>query len=94
MNPQMSERRRDLMLKVVDGNPQVALVMYQYYVLEHYGTLRNLDGILTWLIESRLTGKQFLAWLWNVHGNSFVNSANQALEHIERRRQRPVILLP
>lgn len=79
----MSQSRRERMLKVIDDHPGVP--PYMFY-LHHLG---RCDEALDWLIRNRLTGKHFLEWMKNVHGNSIVNVMSQILKQLERKTEDP-----
>jgi hypothetical protein len=49
-------RTRDLTLKVLDGDPRVIgyLRHFQHYAMQ--------QEMLRWLVDARLTGREFIAW--------------------------------
>lgn len=65
----MTSQRRELMFKVMDGRGEVLPYLHHF---THYA---QCDLILSWLVKSRLTGKNFLDWSALKFGNSLMGPA-------------------
>lgn len=73
---QMTSARRDLMLRIYDGEEQVLRVLYRMQ------GLTRLDEVLSWLVEARLTGKNLLAWMRIQHENSLLKTVSFILMRV------------
>lgn len=85
----MNPRRRALMFRVMDGRPDV--LPYLHFL----DRFVRCDDILSWLIENRLTGKQFLSWSKELFGVSMLKMAAFVLSRLEKqtgKTKRPVIV--
>jgi len=49
----MNENKRELIFKVIDGDPRVVDVMY------HFDRFVHCEPMLRWLIANQITGKKF-----------------------------------
>ena len=74
----MTNSRRDLMFKVMDGRREILPYLHHF---DHYA---QCDLILSWLIKSRLVGKQFLDWSAVQFGNSLMGPAKFIISRMGR----------
>lgn len=56
----LNPRRRELMFRVMDGQLTDKTILHFMYMLDR---LTRCDEILAWLVNSRLTGKNFKAFI-------------------------------
>lgn len=83
----MSPQRRDLMFRVMDGDPRVSHYLY------HLDQFHKCDLMLNWLIQNRLTGREFLNWARFHFGASILDMCRFILGHLEKNREyRPILL--
>jgi hypothetical protein len=64
LNLPLTDKRRDLMHRVMYGNPDLAGVMH---ILHHY---KFCDTFLQWMIANNYTGKNLVLLLTRKHGSS------------------------
>ena len=71
----MDNLRRSLLLKVMDGDPMLAPVMW------HFDKLIRCDEVLRWCVSNGLVGKRFMSF-YEEHGCSILRSASYILKRI------------
>lgn len=79
--------RRELMLRVTEGDPSLGPIMY------HYTHFVRCDEILQWLIQHRITGRLFADWFHFDQKGSFLGSAEWVLQKIEKRKKKREIMV-
>ena len=83
----MSPFRREMMLRVVDGNPTLIPVMHQ---LTHY---RDCDKFLKWLITNNITSKNLVEWLRDTFRNSTMSMVKFIIKKNNKDNEtKPIIL--
>lgn len=59
---QMTNKTRNLMMKIIDNHHDVhPVAMRLYFLFDHFPP-NKLDKVLTWLVSNRLTGFSFVSW--------------------------------
>jgi len=81
----MTPQRRDLMLQVMNGEPQAL------HYLHHLNFYTRCDDILSWLIKSRLTGKEFIQWSRFSFRDSMLNMSKHILSRIEKTDKNSIL---
>lgn len=76
--PPISPRRRELVLKVCDGDPNALPYLW------HLDQFHRCDEILEWCIGSRLTGKEFTQWVKGPFRGSALAAGNAVLKRLEK----------
>ncbi len=82
-----SEEQRQLLLRVIDGIPQLAPLAW------HLKEMRRCDDACRWLIQNNLTGRELYAFWTLQHGNSFLKviaAITKGLEKLDKTR--PVLV--
>lgn len=79
-----TERRRQLMLRVIDGRSENISIMYLF------NDLRRCDSVLEWLVAHQITGLNFLHWFRVEAGNSPLEAMRLVLARIHKEDQRRV----
>lgn len=82
----MSERSRELMLRVVDGCAENIPIVHQ---LSHY---RSVDGICQWLIKHGYTGKVLVPWLRGQFCNSTLMMVKWIVAKHNKEKMKPILL--
>lgn len=83
----MTPLRRELIFKVIDEDQSLIPTMHQ---LNHYV---HCDKFLAWLINNRLTGKNFKEWFKEKHQNSVMSLVQFIIKHSEKNKEvKPLIL--
>lgn len=70
--PELSEKRKQLMLAVINGNVLVPPHLFQFQVVadKSWGMELIFDDCLRWLIKNKLTGHRFVDWIKTEANNS------------------------
>lgn len=74
----LTELRREMILRVVDGQMDLTPIMY------HYHHLVRCDEVLAWLIRHGITGHIFRSWFYSEHKGSILGSVGFVLKQIEK----------
>lgn len=74
----MSPITRDLMLRAIDGRPELPAFMF------HVKQMRQCDKVLVWLLDNRLTGQELVRWLNSWPQRSYLGPINFILKRIEK----------
>ena len=77
----MTPKRRALMFKVMDDKEEILSYLY------HLNSFVRCDDILKWLIDNKLTGKEFLSWAKFHFGVSILELASFVLAQIDKHRK-------
>lgn len=74
----MSPRRRELILKVCDGDSRVLPALHmctQFY---------RCDEMVEWLLKHKITGHNLWDWIKESHGGSYFSMAKFVLTRVKR----------
>lgn len=75
------------MLRVMDGNPMVPPFLH------YLDRFHKCDAMLKWLIDSRLTGNDFMAWVRSPEiKGSMLEVSREILRRMERAQETRAIL--
>lgn len=85
--PELSHERRQKMLRIIDGHPNLPLVMYQWH------KLRRCDEILDWLLRNRITGMNLFAWLRGEYQFHTLSMAKFILMKVDKEKEEKPILV-
>lgn len=81
----MNEIRRQMMLKIADGNMSTLPILY------HADRLRRCDEVLQYLLKNKLTGNQLLSY-FQEQNSSILNLLSDILRRVDKERQKQKIL--
>lgn len=76
----MDPRRRELMLKVVNGCSDQRVLTALYWWDQHH----RCDDVLRWLIKNRLTGYNLVTWLDEHYSRSILEPLKWILMRVDR----------
>lgn len=74
------------MFTVMDGQQEILPYLH------HFDCFRRCNEILTWLIQNRLTGKEFLSWVRGHFGQSMLEVSRMILMRIDREKETMPVL--
>lgn len=88
----MSQKRRELNLRVIGAEADNKKVLYYLYVLDR---LTRCDEVLGWLVARGFTGKNFASYIEAIEqaGGGVLEIAKTALKDINQLREKPPILV-
>lgn len=72
-NP-MTNRERDLVLSVSDGNNEALIFIFSIREVCRVGEHLDYFAILSWLRKNRITGLRFITWMKVEHENAVVKA--------------------
>lgn len=82
----MNESKRDLIFKVIDGDPRVVDVMF------HFDRFVHCERILQWLIKNKLTGARFFDVYLNEFKASWLTMGKWIIMKIQKDTEmKPII---
>lgn len=64
----ISDQRRDLMFRVLDGEAGLLPLMF------HFQKMRRCDRMLSWLVKNELTGRKLVGWIKHEQEGSFLKT--------------------
>lgn len=82
----MTDRRRDLLLRVMDGD--YAALPFLHHFDSHFV---RCDEILEWLIKNRLTGREFVAWTRMWKGTTPFSLGRFILSRVQKDQEQKII---
>jgi len=86
---EMSDRRRELILRLVDGDPDSLVLAY---LLTQY---TRCDTIIAWLIRQNITGKKFSDWVKYEWEKSVLTMVKHILKKVDSDvTTRPILIGP
>jgi hypothetical protein len=77
----MTPRRRDLMLRVMDGVPGLAPVLW------HIDHMYRCDEVLNWLSRHGYTGKKLEAWIRESNEGSILRTMSAVLKELDGEKE-------
>jgi hypothetical protein len=80
---QMSERRRQKFLRVIDNSPKSKMIHYMY-MLDHF---TRCDDILDWLISHHLTGDKFIEFVDREFDGKVLTMSSLVLKYLNREKE-------
>jgi hypothetical protein len=84
---QLTPLRRELMLRVMDGDKDLAPIMYSW------NRRPRVEEVLCWLIANRYTGRTLLEFMQHSHGARIHGFFQWVLQQIEKSPTPPPIIL-
>lgn len=81
----MNPRRRELLMKVMDGNPNCLPILY------HLDQYLRCDQMLSWLIQNRFMGDEFLFWFKWECDSSLLSMGKFLLARIEKNEKTQIL---
>lgn len=87
----MTPRRRELYLKILDNWPEVHEITVRLYFLDDHFPPDKLEKALKWLISNNLTGRRFVSWFNHVCSKSDLELHRNLLAVVDNSDQTPLI---